>query len=178
MHIPFNTLHCPVASKSNSRGLRIQLRTDTFDTMASSGSSNIVCEIPQAPNHRQHYEGLNANLQATTLDSSTSSPDSEKCAVSRPPRTTYSQEQEDAIRFLRDDLGMTWVQVEEAYNCLYYADGTPWEWRTMSGLQSRYYRLMPVIGTKNKVNPRPHLGILSMNPERRYWWMSSSQVVD
>ena len=71
---------------------------------------------------------------------------------------------------------MTWTQVEEAYNGLYYADGTPWERRTISGLQSRYYRLLPipVNETKKQAKPRPELGILVKAPERRYWWMSAS----
>ena len=73
---------------------------------------------------------------------------------------------------------MTWTQVEEAYNGLYYADGTPWERRTISGLQSRYYRLLPVPvnTTKKQAKPRPELGILIMAPERRYWWMSTSEM--
>ncbi|KAF8469461.1 hypothetical protein BDZ91DRAFT_720281 [Kalaharituber pfeilii] len=152
----------------------------------------------------QGYDGMNTLLQAAmasssstsesypeqedevregssrTRESSTSStsPSRRPYSGPRPPRPTYTQEQEDAIRFHRDDLSMTWTQVEEAYNSLCYADGTPWERRTISGLQSRYYRLlpMPVNESKKQCKPRPELGILIMAPERRYWWMSTSQM--
>ena len=134
-----------------------------------------ACETPQDQSCRQHYGSLNANLQATSLHSTVSVPELENSPGRRAPRSTYSQEQEDAIRFHRDDLGMSWIQVEEAYNGLYDEDGTLWERRTITGLQSRYYRLVPVTETKSRSNPRSHLGLLSVNPERRYWWMSRSQ---
>jgi hypothetical protein len=72
---------------------------------------------------------------------------------------------------------MTWNHVEEAYNGLYYPDGTPWEHRTVSGLQSRYYRLLPipVNESKKQAKPRPELGIL-VKTDRRYWWMGASHV--
>lgn len=108
----------------------------------------------------------------------TSRPRRERYTGPRAPRPMYTQEQEDAIRFHRDDLCMTWNQVEEAYNGLYYEDGTPWERRTISGLQSRYYRLLPipVNESKKQAKPRPELGILITDPERRYWWMDCEEM--
>lgn len=170
--------------------------------MATSGQS-----IPQdikGKARAEDYAGMNTLLQAAmasgsstsesyldmeetkrvgsprTRESSTSTTDQkrERFSGPRPPRPTYTQEQEDAIRFHRDDLSMTWNQVEEAYNGLYYPDLTPWEPRTISGLQSRYYRLLPipVNETKKQAKPRPELGILVKAPERRYWWMSKSEM--
>ena len=174
--------------------------------MSSRGSPGRPREVRRDQRQIQDFEGVNTLVHAATFASysstSESYPDQEdarrrtgtsltressassstsparKNPGSRPPRPTYTQEQEDAIRFHRDDLSMTWTQVEEAYNGLCYADGTPWERRTISGLQSRYYRLlpMPVNETKKQAKPRPELGILLMAPERRYWWMSTSQM--
>jgi len=95
----------------------------------------------------------------------------------RPPRPQYTEEQEDAIRFHRDDLCMTWTQVMNAYNDLYDQDtGRQWESRSISGLQSRYYRLLdiPVNHAKKQSKPRPDLGILVMKPHKRYWWMGQA----
>ena len=95
----------------------------------------------------------------------------------RPPRPQYTEEQEDAIRFHRDDLCMTWTQVMNAYNDLYDHDtGRQWESRSISGLQSRYYRLLdiPVNHAKKQSKPRPELGILVMKPHKRYWWMGQA----
>ncbi|KAF8434220.1 hypothetical protein BGX38DRAFT_1220721, partial [Terfezia claveryi] len=72
---------------------------------------------------------------------------------------------------------MTWTQVMHAYNDLYDHDtGRQWESRSISGLQSRYYRLLdiPVNHAKKQSKPRPDLGILVMKPHKRYWWMGQA----
>lgn len=159
----------------NCEGLNTLLQA-ALASSSSTSDSHPGCEPCEPAN--EHKEGSRTR-ESSAASASASSPGlKDKYAGPRPPRPTYTQEQEDAIRFHRDDLSMTWTQVEEAYNGLCYADGTPWERRTISGLQSRYYRLLPVPvnTTKKQAKPRPELGILIMAPERRYWWMSTSEM--
>ena len=157
----------------NCEGLNTLLQA----ALASSSSTSDSRSHPGCEPTNEHRE-CSRTRESSTSASASSPNRKDKFSGPRPPRPTYTQEQEDAIRFHRDDLSMTWTQVEEAYNGLCYADRTPWERRTISGLQSRYYRLLPVPvnTTKKQAKPRPELGILIMAPERRYWWMSTSEM--
>jgi len=161
-------------------------------------------EVNRNARQLSEFEGVNVLLYAAVISSSphaepyteqdqsgeceaSRTGDSEICETTptrrdrytgpRPPRPQYTEEQEDAIRFYRDDLCMTWTQVMNAYNDLYDRDtGRQWESRSISGLQSRYYRLLdiPVNHAKKQSKPRPDLGILVMKPHKRYWWMGQA----
>ncbi|KAI5799102.1 hypothetical protein DFH27DRAFT_83151 [Peziza echinospora] len=167
-------------SPSGPRDIRQAQRSPSGDyqgvnTLLQAALASSSSTSESYPEHEESRGGP-SGMREMSSSSSPSPSRIERYSGPRPPRPTYTQEQEDAIRFHRDDLSMTWTQVEEAYNGLYYADGTPWERRTISGLQSRYYRLLPipVNETKKQAKPRPELGILVKAPERRYWWMSTS----
>ncbi|KAI5776950.1 hypothetical protein EDC01DRAFT_434218 [Geopyxis carbonaria] len=85
----------------------------------------------------------------------------------RPP---YSKEQDDFIRFVRDDLCHSWDTSARLYNQFWHPSGAGK--REIPGLQSRYYRLLPdpVRERKKESVGRPELGILAKT-QRRYWWM-------
>jgi hypothetical protein len=89
----------------------------------------------------------------------------------RPARPPYSQEQDDFIRFCRDDLCQSWEGCQRLYNQHWAAVDKASE-RKIPGLQSRYYRLLdvPVRDRKRGSLGRPELGILATTT-RRYWWM-------
>ncbi|KAF3920966.1 hypothetical protein ABW20_dc0100099 [Dactylellina cionopaga] len=90
----------------------------------------------------------------------------------RDHRPMYSQEEADAISYLRDSVGLTWKQVVEAWNNLFdHLTGQKWGPRTISGLQSHYYRM---LGFDKKHGrrpsaPNPEIGLLKTT-NRRYWW--------
>jgi hypothetical protein len=90
---------------------------------------------------------------------------------SRPARPPYSQEQDDFIRFCRDDLCQSWEGTQRLYNQHWAVDKA--SERKIPGLQSRYYRLLdvPVRDRKRGSLGRPELGILATTT-RRYWWMA------
>ncbi|KAF8416810.1 hypothetical protein EV426DRAFT_684445 [Tirmania nivea] len=171
--------------------------------MSTRRSPSASREVRDPRQSSQSEEGVNALLQAAIISHSspsesytekeksseheasrTGDPDicqstttrKDRYTGPRPPRPQYTEEQEDAIRFHRDDLCMTWTQVMNCYNGLYdLKTGKPWDSRSISGLQSRYYRLLdiPVNHAKKQSKPRPDLGILVMKPHTRYWWMDN-----
>ncbi|KAF8542313.1 hypothetical protein BDD12DRAFT_825915 [Trichophaea hybrida] len=102
----------------------------------------------------------------TEKDTSTSTP-----AQKRKPRPQYDPEQDDFIRFCRDDLCQSWEFSAKLYNQFWHADGS--SERKVPGLQSRYYRLLDesVRDRKKEEVGRPELGILAKT-DRRYWWMA------
>ena len=59
-------------------------------------------------------------------------------STSRPRNPAYTEDQEEAIRFFREVRSMSWAKIEETYNWLCDADGTPWKSRTAGALQKRY----------------------------------------
>lgn len=94
-------------------------------------------------------------------------------ATKRRNRPPYTVEQGDFIRFVRDDLCHTWEMTASLYNQFWHPDGE--NERHISGLQSRYYRLLDVpVRDRKKLSAgsvgRPELGILAQT-SRRYWWM-------
>ena len=135
---------------------------------------------------RRQYEGVSTLLNSVTMVSNSSTSQSKPDQDSRtdtsrlrkPKKRGYTQEQSDAIRFHKDDLGMDWNQVANTYDSLYDVDGTPWESKTVNALQLRYYQSipMPVKKAMMQSKSRKQQGILETAPERRYWWMSGSQV--
>ncbi|KAL7276690.1 hypothetical protein RUND412_000307 [Rhizina undulata] len=92
----------------------------------------------------------------------------------RETRYCYSDEQDDFIRFYRDDLENSWDEVLELYNQHWHPDAGPdseLPSRSVSGLQSRYYRVLKTpIKQRKMMAPRPHLGLLC-NTDRKYPWM-------
>ncbi|KAF8242480.1 hypothetical protein K440DRAFT_120693 [Wilcoxina mikolae CBS 423.85] len=102
----------------------------------------------------------------TEKASSTSTP-----VQKRKPRPQYDPEQDDFIRFCRDDLCQSWEFSAKLYNQFWHADGT--SERKVPGLQSRYYRLLDesVRDRKREEVGRPELGILAKT-DKRYWWMT------
>jgi hypothetical protein len=91
-------------------------------------------------------------------------------AKKRKNRPPYSAEQDDFIRFVRDDLCHSWEVSAKLYNQHWHADGV--DKREIPGLQSRYYRLLDesVRDRKRDTVGRPELGVLAKT-DRRYWWM-------
>lgn len=91
-------------------------------------------------------------------------------AKKRKGRPPYTSEQDDFIRFVRDDLCHSWDVTAKLYNQHWHADDEGK--REIPGLQSRYYRLFPepVRDRKKELCGRPELGLLSKT-NRRYWWM-------
>ncbi|KAA8912039.1 hypothetical protein FN846DRAFT_1019397 [Sphaerosporella brunnea] len=92
---------------------------------------------------------------------------------SRPARPPYSQEEDDFIRFCRDDLCQSWEGTQKLFNQHWAVDEKAY--RQIPGLQSRYYRLLdiPVRDRKKGSLGRPELGILATT-DRRYWWMEGA----
>jgi hypothetical protein len=100
-------------------------------------------------------------------------PKTTTAATKRAPRLQYGPEQDDFIRFLRDDLCQTWDNTAKLYNQHWHEDGV--NKREIPGLQSRYYRLLDesVRDRKKELVGRPELGILAKT-DRRYWWMAGA----
>ncbi|RPB26638.1 hypothetical protein L211DRAFT_866146 [Terfezia boudieri ATCC MYA-4762] len=143
--------------------------------ISSSQHEDSYTEKEQSSEHEASRTG-----GSDILELETTSTHRDRYTGPRPPRPQYTEEQEDAIRFHRDDLCMTWTEVMNAYNDLYDSEtGKKWESRSISGLQSRYYRLLdiPVNHAKKQSKPRPDLGILVMKPHKRYWWMGEAEGV-
>lgn len=94
-------------------------------------------------------------------------------ATKRRVRPPYSTEQDDFIRFVRDDLCHSWVIAQKLYNQFWHPGGDGK--REIPGLQSRYYRLLNTSVRERKKDSvgRPELGILAKT-DRRYWWMTGA----
>ncbi|KAK6534088.1 hypothetical protein TWF281_005426 [Arthrobotrys megalospora] len=91
----------------------------------------------------------------------------------RDHRPMYSQEEADAILYLRDSVGLPWKKVVELWNLLYDArTGKRWGPRTISGLQSHYYRMLGIDKSHGRRSsaPNPDIGLLKAT-NRRYWWV-------
>ncbi|KAF3920104.1 hypothetical protein AA313_de0201466 [Arthrobotrys entomopaga] len=90
----------------------------------------------------------------------------------RDHRPMYTQEEADAILYYRDSVGLAWKKVVDAWNRLYDAiTGQRWGPRTISGLQSHYYRMLGIdknLGRRPSA-PNPDIGLLKATT-RRYWW--------
>ncbi|KAK6333705.1 hypothetical protein TWF730_003888 [Orbilia blumenaviensis] len=91
----------------------------------------------------------------------------------RDHRPMYSQEEADAILYLRDSVGLPWKKVVELWN-LHYDPVTLKRWgpRTISGLQSHYYRMLGIDKSNGRRSsaPNPDIGLLKATT-RRYWWV-------
>ncbi|KAF3080054.1 hypothetical protein TWF102_009352 [Orbilia oligospora] len=95
----------------------------------------------------------------------------------RDHRPMYSQEEADAILYLRDSVGLPWKKVVELWNLLYDArTGKRWGPRTISGLQSHYYRMLGIDKSHGRRSsaPNPDIGLLKAT-NRRYWWVYSDR---
>ena len=116
-----------------------------------------------------HSTPINRNSKKRRLSSGAEDSPATKRRV-RPP---YSTEQDDFIRFVRDDLCHSWVVAQKLYNQFWHPGGDGK--REIPGLQSRYYRLLNTSVRERKKDSvgRPELGILAKT-ERRYWWMLGS----
>ncbi|KAK6516990.1 hypothetical protein TWF506_006869 [Arthrobotrys conoides] len=91
----------------------------------------------------------------------------------RDHRPMYSQEEADAILYLRDSVGLPWKKVVELWNLLFDANtGKRWGPRTISGLQSHYYRMLGIDKSHGRRSsaPNPDIGLLKATT-RRYWWV-------
>ncbi|KAK6356844.1 hypothetical protein TWF718_001184 [Orbilia javanica] len=91
----------------------------------------------------------------------------------RDHRPMYSQEEADAILYLRDSVGLPWKKVVEQWNLLFDArTGKRWGPRTISGLQSHYYRMLGIDKSHGRRSsaPNPDIGLLKATT-RRYWWV-------
>lgn len=91
----------------------------------------------------------------------------------RDHRPMYSQEEADAILYLRDSVGLPWKKVVELWNLLFDArTGKRWGPRTISGLQSHYYRMLGIDKSHGRRSsaPNPDIGLLKATT-RRYWWV-------
>jgi len=95
-------------------------------------------------------------------------------AKRREGRPAYRPEEDDFIRFCRDDLCQSWECSTKLFNQTWHWDGTT-QPRKIPGLQSRYYRLLEesVRDLKKATCGRPELGILEKT-NRRYWWMTGA----
>ncbi|KAK6354558.1 hypothetical protein TWF696_003700 [Orbilia brochopaga] len=90
----------------------------------------------------------------------------------RDPRPMYSQEEADAILYYRDSVQLPWKKVVDAWNNLYDVHtGRRWGPRTISGLQSHYYRMLGFDKSNGRrpSAPNPEIGLLKTS-DRRYWW--------
>ncbi|EPS39865.1 hypothetical protein H072_6230 [Dactylellina haptotyla CBS 200.50] len=90
----------------------------------------------------------------------------------RDHRPMYTQEEADAILYYRDSVGLAWKKVVKAWNRLFDAiTGQQWGPRTISGLQSHYYRMLGIDKTHGRrpSAPNPDIGLLKAT-NRRYWW--------
>ena len=122
----------------------VNLLLEAAEILASNASASH--SNPDQVDQRQgrHFEGMNLHVPppvSTLLSNSSKShsyPAQEHAKKNPNCRPGYTKEQEEAIRFLRDVSGMTWVQVAEAYNLRRYEDGTLWEPRTPNALRTRY----------------------------------------
>ncbi|KAJ6261576.1 hypothetical protein Dda_4246 [Drechslerella dactyloides] len=94
----------------------------------------------------------------------------------RDPRPMYSQEEADAILYYRDSVQLPWKKVVDAWNNLYdIHTGRRWGPRTISGLQSHYYRMLGFDKSNGRrpSAPNPEIGLLKTT-DRRYWWTYGS----
>jgi len=156
-----------------------------IDALQPSRSSNLIRQpTQQQPQPSQQQPSMAApsgsagNRPMSKPPSSmrkrsapTTSPSSAgNAAKKRKNRPPYSAEQDDFIRFVRDDLCHSWEVSAKLYNQHWHADGV--EKREIPGLQSRYYRLLDesVRDRKKDTVGRPELGVLAKT-DRRYWWM-------
>ena len=115
----------------------VNLLLEAAEILAAN-SSTAHSDPDQGDQRRgRHFEGVNTRVPppVSTLPSNSSQKKDPEC---RPIRMRYTEEQQEAIRILRDDRCMSWVQVSEAYKLGRYADGTPWEPRTPAALNMRY----------------------------------------
>jgi len=114
----------------------------------------------------------NARRQALRAD-----PDREK----RASRPQYSLEENHAITYLRDDVGLDWRQTQAKHNIFFKnakgpgIDSSTGTNRSISGLQSRYYRIHGAETEEEREElrlraPRPELGLIQ-GTTARYWWM-------
>ncbi|KAF3941047.1 hypothetical protein ABW19_dt0203516 [Dactylella cylindrospora] len=94
----------------------------------------------------------------------------------RDHRPMYTQEEADAILYYRDSVQLPWKKVVEAWNNLHDPHtGEKWGPRTISGLQSHYYRMLGFEkgGARRPSAPNPEIGLLKTT-NRRYWWTYGS----
>ena len=131
-----------------------------ISTLLSNSSTSPSDHDQGDQRQRRHSEGVNALLPpiSTLLSNSSTSqsyPDQQptrssahpssartsSTSTSCTPRHRYTEEQDEAILYYRDDCFKTWTQVAEAYHSHCYPDGITWEQRSISALQTRYSRI-------------------------------------
>ncbi|KAI5853678.1 hypothetical protein BZA05DRAFT_468185 [Tricharina praecox] len=140
------------------------------------------CDADVAKAAQQPPEPSAKNTQSIASTPAPSSkrrvPDSSRspspAAKRREGRPAYRPEEDDFIRFCRDDLCQSWECSTKLFNQTWHWDGTTRP-RKIPGLQSRYYRLLEesVRDRKKATCGRPELGILEKT-NRRYWWMTGA----